>query len=358
MSCVLVDEQRLKSFVRSVLARSRVPGDDAAIAADAMVRADMRGVHTHGVWYLPVYVDMLRGGAIAAEPRISILSDSPAAAVLDADCALGHVAAIKASEIAASKAHEIGVGMVAVRNSNHFGAAGYYTLRLAEEGLISVVTANGPPVMAAPGAAAKTICNQPISYGVPGVDGGAPLVLDIAMSTVAVTRIRQFQQRGEPIPEGWLLNQAGQPTTDPADLAAGFLAPMAGHKGWGLALLVEVLAGVLSGAGIMTECLRHLDAPDRPNRIGHFVLALDPTQFLAPKDFRLRMLNMLGQIAGAVRAPGVDRILVPGQLEAEHEDHSRAHGLEIESGTWARIGGPRPQDVDPEGACSRPENHA
>jgi LDH2 family malate/lactate/ureidoglycolate dehydrogenase len=196
------------------------------------------------------------------------------------------------------------------------------------------VLTNSVPVMAAPGSRGQIISNAPFSYGVP-VKDGEHMVLDMALSETAGSRVLMAVERGESIPEGWVVNSEGLPTTDPNDLLnGGALRGIGNHKGWAIALLTETLAGVLSGAGILSEVLRYRNFPETPSRTGHTIIVLDPEAFMSREEFDARMHQMINEIHDAPTAPGVARVSVPGEPELEHERESLKHGLELDAFTW------------------------
>ncbi|MEB4209719.1 Ldh family oxidoreductase [Mycobacterium sp. 94-17] len=333
-SLTLVEPDKLRDFAVSVLTDLGCPPEHAQIAAEAMVRTDLRGTHTHGIYYLPTYAKMLQAGGINPTPNLQVVQETTASAVLDADAALGSVATVRACDIAAEKARANGVALVLIRNTNHFGAAGYYTLRLAEQGFVALAAANGGPIMAPPGAGARLISNQPTSWAAPDPDGRGPVVLDMALSRGAGTKIMQLATRGEPIPGNWMVGPDGNPTSDPSVLATGgALLPIGDHKGWGLAVLVEVLAGVLAGAGITQECRIHNFDPDKPSGAGAWVLAIDIASFLSVETFRERLSQLRREVDDAPTAPGAS-VMLPGDIEARREREAAENGLALDPSIW------------------------
>ena len=301
-----------RKFVEGVLLAEGFAEDDARFLAEALVRTEMRGVRTHGLWFLPHYVGAARRGVVNVSPQPRIVAETAATAVIDADAALGHIAMKYACDIVADKARDAGAANVLVRNSNHFGAAGYFALLLAEQGLVGVLASNGPPIMSAPNGAGKLICNQPLSYGVPDPDGCGPIVFDVALSTVAGGRVAQFDARGETVPSGWLVDSHGESTTDASQLwSDGALTPAAGHKGFGLAVMIEILAGVLSGAAMMSR-VGSL-AGSTPSGTGHWVNALDPGAFMPAEEFRERLASLRAEVHASARGIGSDPARLPGE---------------------------------------------
>jgi LDH2 family malate/lactate/ureidoglycolate dehydrogenase len=323
-----VDAGHLRAFCEAALRAAGATDDDAATAAGILVRTDMRGVHSHGVQALPIHVRNLRDGGTRSPTSPQVVRESPVTAVVDGGGGIGLVVAQRAVELAIAKAGEAGVGVVLVRNSNHLGAAGHYALTAAEAGFIGIATSNASPIMAAAGSKRKVISNAPLAYAVP--TGGFPLALDIAMSATAGMKVRLAAERGEAIPEGWVLDRDGRPTTDPNDYAAGgALAPLGGHKGYGLALLTEALAGALSGAGMASSIVPWLVDTATPTDAGHCFVVLDIERFIDRSEFYERMQRLIDEMHAAEPAPGVDRVLVPGELEHNNERRALEEGVDL-----------------------------
>jgi LDH2 family malate/lactate/ureidoglycolate dehydrogenase len=336
---VAVDPDGLRAFIASVLGDLGFDDEQAGIGAEVLVRTDLRGHHTHGTRFLPIYVPLMRGGAIRTDAKLETVRETVSTAVLDAKDGMGHVMMYQATEFAIDKTRSTGSGCttVLVRESNHFGAADLYSLMIAEAGYIGIVLTNSVPVMAAPGSRGQIISNAPFSYGVP-VKNGQHMVLDMALSETAGSRVAMAAERGESIPEGWVLDGEGLPTTDPnAFLEGGALQGIGNHKGWAIALLTETLSGVLSGAGILSEVLRYRNFPETPTRTGHTIIVLDPEAFMSREEFDARMRQMIDEIHGAPTAPGVARVSVPGEPELEHERASLENGLELDAYTWETL---------------------
>jgi LDH2 family malate/lactate/ureidoglycolate dehydrogenase len=246
----------------------------------------------------------LRSGQIAARPVLRLVEDSGAVAVLDGGNGLGPVAARRAMLLALDKAAAFGLGAVGVRNGNHFGAAGYYAALALERGMLGLATSNAAAIMAPPGGTTPVVGNNPLAVAAPA--GQAPFLLDIALSTVSYGRIRMAAEQGLRIPDDWAMTAAGQPTTDPVAAIAGLLTPFGGHKGFGLAVVVELLSAVLTGAALSWR-VGQAQAAGQPEQRGHFCLALDPGRFLTGETFHARMAKLdegvRGGAAGA-RLPG------------------------------------------------------
>ncbi|GAA3941199.1 Ldh family oxidoreductase [Actinomadura viridis] len=300
----------------------------ARTVAESLVAADLRGVASHGVLLVPMYMARLRDRSVTARERAEVVLDHGAVAVLDARHALGQLTGDQAMGIAVAKAHAHGVGAVTVRHAFHFGAAFRYAAAAAEAGCVGVAAANTRPLMPAPGGAEPVTGNNPLAIAVPRA-GGDPVVLDMALSEAALGKIRLAAQEDRPIPAHWATDAEGRPTTDPRAALAGMLLPAAGPKGFGLALMIDVLAGVLSG-GAYGSGVNGLYADTTvPNDCAHFFLALDVAAFGDPGRFAQHLDDLLGQVTGARRAPGTDRLLLPGQLEAARAATARENGVPV-----------------------------
>jgi LDH2 family malate/lactate/ureidoglycolate dehydrogenase len=344
----LVPVEALSALVARLFAAAGLPADAAGTVAEALVDADLRGLPSHGSHLVPMYVERLRQGSVSTRTDPKVLIDAGGIAVLDAGHALGVLTADQAMSLATAKARQFGIGAVAVRHAFHFGAAGRYARAAAREGFIGIATANTRPLMPAPGGGHPVVGNNPIAIGVPAPRSGArpdgpsaeldePLVLDIALSAANIGRIRLAAGNGKGIPDGWATDAEGRPTTDPAAALAGMLLPAAGHKGFGLALMVDVLAGVLAGGGY-GERVNGLYADTAlPNECGHFFLALDVAAFGDLDGFASRLADLEASVTAPPYAPGVDRVLLPGQRSAERLREAARRGVQVDRGVLARL---------------------
>lgn len=302
---------------------------DARITADLLIRTDMRGIFTHGVVSLRRYAQQMRDRGVDPCAVPEITSEGPAWAQIDARQAVGMVAGHAGMTTAIHKARAAGIGIANVRHSNHFGAASAYTLMALEHDMIGLAMSNTDVVMNIPGGRGARIGNNPLSYAVPaGVH--PPMVLDIAMSTVAGGKIVAARNRGAPIPEGWLTDGQGLPTTDPDVFTVeGALTPFGGHKGYGLALLVETLAGVLAGAAITTDILSWPKESRVGCNEGHSFIAIDVGVMMPMDQFLARMDELITRMKQAPKARGSERTYVPGEMEWESEQAAREHGVPL-----------------------------
>jgi ureidoglycolate dehydrogenase (NAD+) len=321
-----VEQAALTSFCRDVLVAVGLDERDAATVAGSLVAADLRGVATHGVLRLPVYVERMRRGLIATRPSIQVRRTGPATATVDGGNGPGQVVALRAMREAVALAEGAGVGLVSVHGSNHFGAAGWFALHAAERGMIGLALTHAEADVVPFGGRRPALGTNPLAVAVPRGDG-PPVLLDMATSGVAMGRVLLARKRGEPIPEDWAVDADGEPTTDPRQVRA--VRPMAGPKGYGLAFVVEVLAGLLSGSRSGTEVRRMYDDFDEPQGIGHFLGAIDPARFVPPEAFAGSVDRLAGQLKATPPAPGFDEVLLPGEPEDRAEARHRRDGVPI-----------------------------
>jgi LDH2 family malate/lactate/ureidoglycolate dehydrogenase len=314
----------LRAFAAEVLTAEGVPDGDAALVADSLVQADLWGHQSHGVLRLPWYVARLRSGAMTARTEPAVLSDTGPLMLLDGRDGIGQVLADRARELAVERARTHGVGAVGVRNSNHFGTAMWFTRRAARDGCVAVLTTNASPAMAPWGGREKVIGTNPWSIAAPGPDGRI-VALDIANTAVARGKIYLAKNRGEAIPETWALTADGAPTTDPAEGVLGVVLPMAGHKGYAIAFLMDVLSGALTGSGVGTGVHGPYE-PEARSGCGHLFLALDPAAFGDPAGYLARVDQLIDEVKTVPLAQGFDEVFYPGEVEDRAEAANLAAG--------------------------------
>lgn len=332
----IIDTAWLRDTVAAVFTATGVSESSAARVAEALVSADMRGVSSHGTLLVPMYVERLRQGSVSTADAAEVLVDTGAIAVLDAHHGLGQPSSDQAMGIAVAKARTHGVGAVVVRHAFHFGGAFRYVDTAARAGCIGIAASNTRPLMPAPGGATAVVGNNPLAVGVPLRDE-APIILDMALSEAALGKIRLAAQEGREIPPTWATDTEGSPTTDPVAAISGLLLPAAGHKGYGLALIVDLLAGVLSGGGYGSAVQGLYADTTVPNDCAHFFLALDIDAFGSKDEFLDRASALADQVRSSPTAPGVERTLLPGQLEAERYADARDHGVRVDANVLAAL---------------------
>ena len=328
---VLVAVADAEDFVVRVMGAYDVPSADAAVVAQCLLRADLRGVTTHGLMRLPVYTDRLRRRLVSARPDLVVTRTTAATARVDGGNALGFVVAHRAMSEAIALAREAGIGMVGARHSNHFGMAASYVLQATEAGLAAMVFTNASPAMPPWGGREPMLGTSPLAFGVPG-PGGRSIVLDMSPSVASRGKIRQAARRGEQIPAGWALDSGGAPTTDPAAALRGVVLPMGGPKGSGLSLFMDIFGGVLTGAAFAGEVGDQYKDLDRAQDVGHLFLALRPDLFVTARELASRVETLAGRIGDGPLAAGFDEILLPGEGEERAEARHRAEGIDYTQG--------------------------
>jgi L-2-hydroxycarboxylate dehydrogenase (NAD+) len=296
-----------------LLKKAGVPADQATVIAQVIVEADLRGIESHGVLRLPNYIRRVQAETMTAATELRILRERGATLLLDAQHGFGQIAGVHAMNEAMSLAEQYGIGFVAVRNSGHFGIAAYYAMMALPRKMIGMVSANAAPSMAAWGGTIPLLGTNPICVAVP-TGGTVDIVLDMASSLVARGKIRLAGSKGERIPLGWALDAQGLPTEDPDAAMKGTLLPIGGPKGYGLALVADILAGVLTGAEFSSH-VAATDELDRQVSAGFVVQAVDIAAFTDPARFERDIQSMIAEIRSSPRASGVERIYLPGEME-------------------------------------------
>jgi len=320
----LIAAPELEGFCRELLAAAGLPQEDSAIVAASLVEANLRGVDTHGVMRLPTYVR--RFHRIEME-SVAVVSDQPAAAVLDGGNRPGPVVTMQAMGLAVEKARQTGVAFVTARRTNHFGAAAYYSMRAAEEGLIGFAAATASPRIAPWGGKTAMLGNNPWSVAVP-FRPGFPLVVDMALSVVAAGKIRQLLARGEELPPGWGLDRDGRPTRDPQAALQGLLMPIGGHKGVGMSLLLDWLAAGLSD-GAFAQDVVPLDRVDHPQNVCVAVAAIRIDAFVDPARFAQRLEDYVARYKGSAKSDEAVELVLPGELEHRTALERRQKGIPL-----------------------------
>lgn len=326
----LVRYANLHRFVVEAFKCVGVSDGDAQVTADVLTMTDAWGIFTHGTKNVRGYLRRLRAGGLRAAGQPRLAAEGPAWGIVDGDSALGMVTSVFAMRTAQLKARACGMAYVGVRNSCHYGAAGYYAWLAAREGMIGLSMANDIPSVAAPGSRGGITGSNPISYAVPA-GRHPPLLLDMSTATVAGGKVYAARTRGERIPDTWLVGADGKPTIDPSGYPdVGALQPAAGHKGYGIALLIETLSGVLSGAAFTWRVGTWMwDDGTRPTNHGAAFIAIDANLVMPAAEFARRMETLVDEIHQAPRADGVDRLFVPGEMEWERHTLAMKEGIRL-----------------------------
>ena len=333
--------EKVRQLVAKIAVASGVRKPDATIFADALVDADLHGTATHGVSRLNIYIRRIQKKLI--NPKASLVVDHNPMAyaragtiTVDACNGLGQVQAIKTLVKLTRKARRNGIAAATIRNSQHLGALSYYCNRAAAENMILIATTSGEPAMSPQGASDPFFGTNPIAASFP-TGKGYPVKIDLATSIVARGNIIAAQKRGTPIPPTWALAPDGTPTTDPAAALAGTILTMAGHKGYALALLVEILSSVLTGSAIGPEIGSMYKNMDRAQNVGHLFILLDIAAFMPVADFKRRLDQTIDAIKSCHRRPGVPEILIPGERSHRTAQQNRAEGIPLDDATLAEL---------------------
>ncbi|TMJ33605.1 MAG: Ldh family oxidoreductase [Alphaproteobacteria bacterium] len=320
---VTISAQDLRALVCRMLAAGGVPSDAAARVADGLVEADLEGAASHGVMLLDMYLERIRRGSVSTKTLAEVVSDRSAAVTLDAAHALGQLTGEQAIELAIERARQFGAGIVAVRHAFHFGTARRYAQLAAAAGCIGIAMCNTRPLMPAPGGTQRAVGNNPIAIALP-VAGSIPLVLDMATSEAAMGKIRMAEKAHRPIPGNWAVTAEGLSTTDATEAIAGMLLPTGGAKGFGLAFVIDLMCGLLSGGSVGQEVRPLYGDPSLAYDCSHLFMAIDVAHFCDPEEFRARAGAAAERIRAGRRPDTVERLFAPG--EPEWRRHERAAG--------------------------------
>lgn len=339
---VRVPVERLRAFAQAAFEGVGVAPPDAAIAAEVLLASDLRGIESHGVGRLKMYYDWIKKGIISPRVRFEVVREGPTTAVVDAHTSLGHPVAHRAMELAIAKARAYGVGAVAVRNSSHYGIAGYYARMAAEVGMIGLAFTNARPSVAPTFGVEPMLGTNPIAFACP-TDEPFPFLFDAATSITQRGKIEVLAREGKPTPAGWVVDRSGRLATDTAAILQGIprelyaLLPlggageeMGGHKGYGLATMVEILcAGLSSGAFLWALSGMERDGTPRPHRLAHFFLAVGVEAFVPLDEFKGTVGGILRELRGAAKAPGAERIYTAGEKGHAREERIRREGVPL-----------------------------
>lgn len=328
-----IDSDKLRAFSIECFQKVNVPEKEASIITDVMLEADNREVHSHGLLRLPVYVHRLQEKLMRSEALVTVEKETEAMKLLNGNGSVGQIVAHQAMEDSISKAETTGVGIVSVRNSNHFGIASYYSLMAAKKEMIGMVISNTSPLMPAVGGAEKIIGSNPLSIASPSKEESFP-VLDMALSNTAYGKILEAKDKGNQLPIGWGVNSDGVPTTDPNEVIdGGLLLPTGGAKGFGLAFMIEVLTGVLSG-GAFSKLIPSMYDLQKEQSISHLMLTIDIKKFI-PLDLYYNNLSELTSfIKNTKKSFNTSEVFLPGEIEYVKAKKNREKGIPISSKTY------------------------
>lgn len=318
---------QIQDYITTIFEKVGVPDNDAHIASEILVSTEMRGVSSHGIMRVEKYINCLLQGGIHPKASTTLLQEDPNFTLFDANGGLGLIASQKAMQYTIDKANTSSVAVAFVKNSRHFGAAGYYSLMCARQNKIGLSMSNGDIIMAVTGSSTSSIGNNPFSFAAPAGKYG-DMVLDMAMSKVSDGKVQIAELNQEQLDPGAILDQEGHPSVIPSDyLNGGTLLPFGEHKGYGLAVMVEILAGILSGSSLLKNARAWNVDPKSREGVGHFFLALDFDKFMSLDLYTARVEAMIEELVGSPKKVGVKRIYFPGEIENLKEKEAKKSGI-------------------------------
>lgn len=320
-----ISAQRLKQFCLALMVQEHVPAAEAELIADHLIEAELCGVSSHGVSRVAIYLQRLHAGVVNAAWSYEIEQEYPSSILWNAHNSMGMVTGVHAMELCISKARESGCCLVGVNHSNHFGMAGYYAKMAAQAGMIGLCGTNAPPNIAPWGSYRAYLGTNPLAISAPSHQD--PLVLDMAPSVVAMGKVILAAKLGKPIPEGWAITADGRPTTDPNEGMKGTVLPIGGPKGYGLALFMDIMCGLLSDAEFGPYLGNMWNDFQNPQNIGHIFFSVDISKFTNLEKFKNRLDQMISDIKSLPTNPGVDEILMPGELELKRRKEALEKGI-------------------------------
>jgi len=328
----LVEIPRLIEFIARALVAVGVPLEDGAQVAALMAESDARGGDAHGVFRLPQYVKQIQQGAVNPRPNIQVINSRAGTALMDGDNALGHLVMKRAAELAMEKARQCGIAWVGTRRSNHAGPAQLYPRMAAAQNMIGIYFCVGNTNLVPPwGGTEVLLSTNPIAIAVPS-SRHSSIVLDMATTNTAFGKIRLKAQRGEPMPEGWMIDREGKPLTDAKRANEGFLLPIGGAKGYGLALMIGLLAGTLNGAAFGRDVVDYTVDSKTPSNTGQSIMAVDIAAFADVDSFKQDVDEVWDEMKSSPTLPGVDEVRLPGERSEKVYREQMAHGVPLNEG--------------------------
>jgi ureidoglycolate dehydrogenase (NAD+) len=326
MQDIRVQEKELRTLVKKKLTDAGLNEVDAGIVSDVLVHADLRGVRSHGVIRTEHYVTRLGAGSLNKNPSFSFTRVRPGAGSLDADDGMGHPACLEAMDRACELARETGIAMVGVYNGSHCGALSYFVLHAVTKNMLGVAVTHTDKCVAPYGGSQAFFGTNPIAFGFP-TRKHDPVVLDMATSNTAFGKILHAREQNSEIPGDWGIDENGNPTTDPHKVAA--LTPFGTHKGYGIALVIDVLTGVLMGAEYGPHITAMYGDYEKPRKLASTMIAIDPATYAGFDHFIDKMDAMVDDLHAQPPAPGFEQVLVPGEIEWQNEKYNREHGVPV-----------------------------
>lgn len=330
----LVPAERLGAYVTNVLEAAGVPREDAGIVSDCLLMANLSGVDSHGVVRLAHYIRRLENGTIKTRPQLQFERTGPSTGIVDGGDGLGHVVTYRACTHAMRLADESGSGIVVIGNSSHFGMTGFYIQRIVSEDLVGMAMTDTDAFLIPFASRKAYFGTNPIAFGFP-TNGIPPVILDMATTSVPYGKIALAQAEGRPIPPEWGFDADGNPTTDPNAVAG--LHPIAGPKGSGLAMIIDIFCSLFAGLPWGPHINKMYAEMDAPRKLGHFVMALDVSRYIPLEEFKRNLTQMCHEINALPPAEGFDKVYYPGQVEAERRARRAVEGIPIDPGLYEEL---------------------
>lgn len=327
-SPIRLPAEELSKYCSKIFMALGMTPQEARLVTECLVQADLRGISSHGVTRMGIYAKRLRLGLISSHPKIKVVRETPGTALVDGDNGMGAVVGARAMEIAIRKAQMTGVGVVGVRNSNHYGIAAFYAMQALEKNMIGFSMTNAPATMAPWGGITPMIGTNPVAVAVPA-GHEYPIVFDMSTSTVARGKIILAEKEGKEIPFGWAVDKLGRPTSNPREALEGAVLPLGGAKGYGISVIIDILCGVLTGALFGCHINSLYENFSEPQNLGHFFGAIDVEAFMPSEEFKRRIDQVIREIKASRRAYGVEEIFLPGEIEFRAEEDQRRHGVKL-----------------------------
>ncbi|ADC52298.1 putative malate/L-lactate dehydrogenase (plasmid) [Alkalihalophilus pseudofirmus OF4] len=318
----------LESYVSDVLQAVGLKKENGDIVAESLVSANLRGVDSHGVTRLPIYVQRIRSGAVTPNPDVKVIEESDSTLLIDGDDGMGQIVGKKTIELGIEKAKKNGAVYIGVKRSSHFGIGAYFIQQAVKHDLIAYAMSNAPSTMAPFGGIKPYLGTNPFAFGVPA-GKHEPIIFDMATSVVARGKIISAEQRGDDIPEGWAIDSKGRSTTNAKEALEGTVLPFAGPKGYAISLMVDIMSGVLTGAGFGPHINNIYGDFDKSQNVGHFFQLIDVNRFMPAESFKNRVDQMIDEIKTSPKAEGVEEIFLPGEIEFNTEKERLSRGINL-----------------------------
>lgn len=326
----IISEKRERDLVVDVLDKIGIVKSDAERVSDVLVSADLRGIKSHGLARLPIYVKRLQEGLINKKPNIKAIKENKGVALLDGDNGLGQVVSSTAMKKCIDLAKEYGFSIVGLKNSNHFGIAAYYSMMASENDLIGFVATNTSPLMAPFGGCEAMLGTNPFTVSIPA-GKEADIVLDMATSLVPRGKIEVSKRNGQKIPSNWAIDAEGNPTDNPIEALKGTLLPVGGPKGYGMAVVIDILAGLMTGATYLDQVGSLFGDHDKNQNLGMIMVTLDVSNFMEIEEFKEKIDEYIYSIRDSKKVPGNGRIYLPGEIEYNNTVRNKEEGIKLES---------------------------